>query len=364
MTRKMTWPARALGAALALGTLALAGAPTPSQSQETRPRVRVERDACRCVDRDGNPIENCHCFSFPDVERVWTGALADLVSRPRLGVTLASRPEDDTRGATIDDVMEDGPAEEAGIRAGDVITRVGGKSLLEPLGREQERRFDEDGSLPAQRLMALVREIEPGDDVAVEYLRDGERRTVTVKARELSTWAVPVIPGELRGRLEALRSPSGEVRVFGREGDRLLSWGDSGRAPRVLMRAPSPNAAPFIASRDDGVLRTCPSTGERGGAVVWAFGDGCLGGLRTVELNPGLAGYFGTEAGVLVADVHEDSRLGLQPGDVILAVGDREVDSPDRLRRVLGSYAADETVTLRIRRQNREMSVQGTLGRP
>jgi S1-C subfamily serine protease len=79
------------------------------------------------------------------------------------------------------------------------------------------------------------------------------------------------------------------------------------------------------------------------------------------ELNEGLGQYFGTEEGALVLNVSEDSELGLEPGDVILRIGDRDATTPDRALRILGSYGADEDITLHIRRDGREMSVLGRL---
>lgn len=65
---------------------------------------------------------------------------------------------------------------------------------------------------------------------------------------------------------------------------------------------------------------------------------------------------------MLVVDVAEDSALGLQAGDVILRVGEREAATPERVRRVLGSYEAGEDIPLHIRRDGREISVMGRLG--
>lgn len=368
MSRMIWKPGRAVGALLALGALALTGAaPAAGQNVVVRPRVHVQQEDCKCVDKDGKPIERCTCFVMPDVDRITTTALAAVRGRARLGVTLAS--EANPRGAEVESVLEGGPADEAGIREGDVITRVDGKSLLEPLGADLERDFDEDGNLPVQRLMALVRAIEPGDDVAVEYLRDGERRTATLEARDLGAWsfsyAMPDMGhveilrdrmGDLEGRMRELR-----LRAPGAPGTITL-WNDSADAPRVFMRGDAPSGSfRYRLGGEDDILRACPAHAE-GGWGVLAFG-GCPGGLQLVELNPGLAEYFGTSTGVLVADVHEDSRTGLRPGDVVLGVGSRDAADPDRLRRILDSYGPDEEVTVRIMRQKREMSIQGTLGR-
>lgn len=325
-------PGRTLGVALALGAMA-AGTLSTALAQEVRPRVRVERDDCRCVDRDGNPIENCTCFTMPDVDRIVTRALAGVVARPRLGITLGGA--DDARGARVEDVMVGGPAEVAGIREGDIITRLAGKSLLEPLGSDIERRLDQDGSLPTQRLMTLIRDIEPGQEVQVEYLRGGERRTATVKARDLEAWTfvAPRAPGwddaPLRERLEHLGERMGELRL---------------RLPPVPPR-----------------LWECPEEEGPGGFVFRA--DRCPGGLQLVALNPGLASYFRTDSGVLIAAVHEGSRLGLQAGDIVVKVDGRDASHPDQLRRILSSYGADEEISMTVIRQGREVTTRGTLSR-
>ncbi len=367
--RKTTWRSgRALGAVLALGALVVASAPADAAAQE---RTRTERRECRCVDPDGNPIEDCWCFTVPDVGGIVAQALPG--GRPRLGITLGGS---DPRGAPVESVLEDGPADEAGIREGDIITKLDGESLLEPLGPDLERTFDEDESLPVQRLMAIVRRIEPGQEVEVEYLRDGTRATTTIEARDLDTWAVTIrSPGwdedAFHRRMENLGSRLRDLRiVVPRNRTEVKIPADSIRAPRVIVpKTPDVIVAPrwreqgfeFV-TPGSGYLQECPGEDTAGGFTM-VFSDRCIGGLALVELTPGLAEYFGTERGVLVSDVHEDSKLGLRPGDVILSVGDREVADPDRVRRILRTYEPDETVTLRIMRQKLETSVTGTLAR-
>ncbi|HUE97203.1 MAG TPA: PDZ domain-containing protein, partial [Longimicrobiaceae bacterium] len=83
-----------------------------------------------------------------------------------------------------------------------------------------------------------------------------------------------------------------------------------------------------------------------------------------VRVGPELGSYFGTERGVLVATVREESALGLQAGDVILEIGDRTVEDPARVRSILSTYGDDESVTFRIMRDGRAMDVSGRIGRP
>jgi PDZ domain-containing protein len=84
----------------------------------------------------------------------------------RLGVMLGG-PERgaDSAGALVRAVMPDSPADAAGLRRGDVITRYNGTAL--------------DG---AGKLVELARSLQPGDTVRLEYRRDGATENATLVA--------------------------------------------------------------------------------------------------------------------------------------------------------------------------------------
>lgn len=337
-------------------------AAVPAGAQEDR----EARQECRCVDADGNEIERCTCFTLPDMDGLPELARAFAFSfgdeRPRVGISLdvGQGAEVDARGARIEDVLDDGPADEAGLRAGDVVVRFDGHDLLRSLGAEREEDFDLDVSLPVQRLLALARELEEGEVAEVEYLRGDERRTARVEARALDGWgarAFRVPRGEGLRALERL--PEVGAFHFRRDGE-----GREGRAPGLRrFELLGDGDGPGVVLRGRGGFDRCPvPAGQEEGARTWVFADDCVGGLRLVALNPSLGAYFGTEEGVLVADVHPESRLGLQPGDVILRIGDRETPTPERVRAVLRSYGEDEPVTLTVVREGSTRDVQGRMG--
>jgi S1-C subfamily serine protease len=87
-------------------------------------------------------------------------ARGERIERPFLGVTSAPHPA----GAEVQGVTPGGPADGAGLRAGDVITGVDGAPVGDP-----------------DDLSRLVSGLEPGDEVEVEVNRDGEERTFDVE---------------------------------------------------------------------------------------------------------------------------------------------------------------------------------------
>jgi hypothetical protein len=315
--------------------LAALGMMTTAQGASAQ---NADRD-CRCVDADGNPIENCSCFVMPDVPNMPRAmafgpggnfAWPTPPNRPRLGITVSGEQDDaiDAQGVRVGSVMEEGPAAEAGLQEGDIITAVNGQSLLQALEPDVEQGFDLDQSVPVQRLLAIASRLELGESVEVRYLRDGQPRTATVEVQELGAawngWAQD-FRNELQPQMERLRS-------------QMRDQGFDLQGQRDALRAPGNRDQPFFVG--PGLVRY---------------------GIRVTELTPGLAEYFGTEEGVLVTDVDDDSTLGLQAGDVILRIGDRDATTPERVRRLLATYDDGESVNLRVRRRGTEVDVLGRL---
>jgi Do/DeqQ family serine protease len=91
------------------------------------------------------------------------------VSRGYLGVTIRSLDEGlakqfkvpDLSGALVQDVSRGGPADKAGIKIGDVVRKINGKTV-------------ED----SDQLMAMVTDLNPDTEVKLDILRDGQPMTL------------------------------------------------------------------------------------------------------------------------------------------------------------------------------------------
>ena len=273
----------------------------------------------------------------------------DPYGRPMLGVMLASGGDD---GVLVANVLEDSPAEKAGILDGDIILSIDGHDLSEPLEDEDERAFNPNSSLPEERLRALVRDAPEGEALTLVVERDGEQLTFEVVPEVLPMYA---------GWWPGLDQSSEALRGLGEW------WSDESVRQETIERIRELSERlrdqwqAYEWDSGDWVPRLFADTLPSGSWEMRWDGGRAGHGLDLVELNPGLGAYFGTAEGVLVADVEDDSSLGLRPGDVVVAVDGRVVDDIDELHRILDSYEDDEEIALRIFRDGAETTVTGTI---
>jgi len=270
---KRTWTLAALAVCLLLPAAAAAQDAQPRA--RTRPRVRVET-------RNG-PFS---VYTFGD-------------KRGRIGVVVDTRANEagDKIGARVEGITPGGPAEKAGLKAGDVITRFNTTALG---GVESEE--DEDSG-PGMKLISLARRLEPGDTVAIEYRRGTDSRKATLVAEDIGD-------------------------------DTRVEMPDMGRMEGMFPKMDMPEGRTF----------------------TFAFGSP-WGGIEMVSLNPDLGDYFGTREGVLVVRAPEDSSLTLKGGDVIVSIGGRKPSSPEQAMRILRSYDTGETVTIDVLRKKGHVNV-------
>lgn len=266
---------------------------------------------------------------MPARVRELTGrAMATIAARPRFGITIDTRPRDtDKWGAYISAVTPGGPAAKAGVRSGDVITKLAGKAVT---GSGDET--------PGIKLIAMIGALEPNKAVDVQLRRGNDTKTVKVTPSDDETFfAGPVMVDSIR-------------RTFG-----------------TMFEAPSVAGVRTRTGMDPEMMRIIERNGDPLTSGSYQFSvattamRGPLASLEMATLNAGLGSYFGTTDGVLIINAGEKQELGLLPGDVVTAVDGRKVTSPSQLMRILRTYEQGEEFKLQIMRQKRAESVTGKM---
>jgi len=221
-------------------------------------------------------------------------------NRGRIGVIVRTdaSAEADKIGAKIEAVTPGGPADKAGIKVGDIITKFNGTALA---GVPSD---DDEESGPGKKLVELAHQLDPGDTVQIEYRRGSDSKKATLVAEKL---------GDGRFRIE---------------------MGD----PGMMVMPPMPDMHDMPDMRFDFLMSP--------------WGD-----LKLVSLNPDLGDYFGTKEGILVVKAPADSSLPLKGGDVIISIGGRKPSSPEHAMRILRSYDKGETVSIEILRKQKRLTV-------
>ena len=176
----------------------------------------------------------------------------DFTTRPRMGVNIESTGDDEpVEGVKIIAVTPNSPADEAGLRTGDVITAVNGEVL-------SAENFMASNKI----LLDFMNGVEEGDTLDVEYLRDGKVGKVELQPRVL--------------------------------GPQSFAW--TGKEGKMAMPAMpqvhvAPNGAQSFSFRLGGGWR------------------GTWGNMEVVELTEGLGRYFGTDKGLLIISAPESNAV-------------------------------------------------------
>lgn len=223
----------------------------------------------------------------------------EFSNRPRMGVNIEPTADGGpVEGVAILSVTPGSAADEAGLRAGDVITAVNGETFSSATAGEA-----------AEKLLDFMDGVEEGDVLDVEYMRDDSMGSVEVAPRAISASAWVV-------------GPDGNMAI--------PTW------PQMRL---APNGAQSFSFSFGGWHRG------------WAD-------MEVVELSEGLGRYFGTNRGLLVIRAPESNAFQLQDGDVITSIDGREPSSVNHCMRILGSYAPGEKLVLNIMRDRNPMQIE------
>lgn len=237
-----------------------------------------------------------------------------LRGAPQMGVYLNTerKPVTDSIGVVLNSVVEDGPAYEAGLREGDIITVANGEQLA---------RSGRGGTSPANKLIRIKDDLEEGDTLQVEYRRGATTHAADIEVRYLDN----------NNFTFAMENYTGALREF--------AVPDITVVPRSL----------------GGTISV--GTSYAGGLSLLGMLD-----VELIELNADLGWYFGVEEGLLIVRAPDDDRdLDLRGGDVIVSVDGRTPNSQTQLMRILRSYEEGETMQLSIMRQREPMTIEVTV---
>jgi hypothetical protein len=226
--------------------------------------------------------------------------------RPVIGVILA---EDPGSGVRIAGVTPKGPAERAGLRNGDRILAVDGRSV--GAGSATER---------LDMLRELIGTPEEGQVLRIRYERDGKRADADLAAERLPGLAWfrdgAIDAERLRAQLEPLVALSALAPI-----------------ESIAPLPPCLPGEPCVEAQIADALR-------------WRA-------LRLAEVDARLGRYFGTERGVLVLGAEAGPLQGLEPGDVVLEIAGRPTDDAADLIRALRDAGSDSEVDVVLMRDRK-----------
>ncbi len=255
-------------------------------------------------------------------------------------------------GVLVSGVNPDSPADRLGIREGDIITEVDGRSVDSPA-----------------TLASRIRSRGAGTEVAITVWRDGRERSLgRIALTDMSNMGddtpAPPPPPDMDdsprapGPPHTPDAPRQRIRIERRDRD------DADKRDE--------------ADKDDdhgddmgdlhelhGLEGLQGLQGLRGLGGMMALGRGRLG-VELSDLDSDLGGYFHTRSGhgVLVTRVLEDTpaaRAGLKAGDVIVEFDGKSVANGDGLRRLVNDSRGGD-VEIRIERRGDERTLTAHLG--
>jgi len=239
-------------------------------------------------------------------------------SRAWLGVGVEEETENPDGGARVSWVVPDSPAEEIGLRKGDIIVSVDGTQVYGPGG-----------------LTKRIRAREPGESVEIEIVRDGQHQGLTVEL------------GERQSHARFLWSE-------GDEGSHSYTWSLEQFEEQMEGLEEQMGNLEFHMPKLEGRFRF--------------LGHRPKLGVQLVDATPELREHLGgdAETGVLVGKVMRGmpaEAAGVEVGDLIESINGEPIEDAGDLIEALAE-TEDETITLGVIRDGRPMDIDVVIPDP
>lgn len=221
----------------------------------------------------------------------------------------------EVRGVVVEKVVENSPAAQAGLQAGDVIIK-----------------FDGEEVKSVRKLSRLISEVAPDQRVEITILRGGDEREIN------ATMGKREIPAVFNGNFKMENFP------------KMPQMPDMQKMPQVQIVPPVAKTEAFVWKND--------------GENTFFFGSNRQIGVSVSSLSKQLGEYFGVSdgKGLLISSVRENSpaaKAGLKAGDVIVEADGKEVKTNVDLMRALNGKK-EGVIELTIIRDRNRQTIQVT----
>lgn len=302
-------------------TIALAAGLSPISHAETSAEQQKELEAARAdLQRAARRVA--------ELSREWGVAERPLhierriEHRPTLGVLLAP----DSDGVRITGVTPDSGAAKAGLKAGDQLLKVNGKTIT-----------GADGGARMESARDALAELKTGTPVTITYRRDGRTQEAKVTP-EAGRPLMTIVRADRTGK-----GPHASGLVMRDDGGGRVLFSDA--LPLTdLHLGIAPGIQAELRRIED--LRGCDGDDCRLPMLAEAFR---WEGLNLASIDAQLGRYFGTESGVLVLSTGAELE-GLQAGDVIRKVEGKPVASPREVMAALRGKPEESRVEVEFLR--------------
>ncbi len=240
--------------------------------------------------------------------------------KPRLG--FMANVQDN--GWEIISVVPDSGAAEAGLKKGDLVISIDGQSTAK-------------GGLGLTEFIAFDKQT--GDISEVLIIRDGQQISLNVAVKVLDS---PDIIMELSNGKQWFTSSSKDFKFSQGDLDDMFKG----------LHVDVEHLDKIIEDFGDREIHVVTS----GDADAYFFAGSKMNqwlgrNHHFSTITEALGKYFGTTQGVLVLEVDQNNKLGLQDGDVIQAINGEDVNSPKDVVRIMSGFKSDESFDIEIIRE-------------